>query len=82
MAAGAASIWLLRAMRIAGGVVFVAIFVSVAMGTPGNGYRLIVDNALEDLAGNKIGQPFDIDVFDKVTEHITTTTTPLGFEIR
>ena len=37
---------------------------------------------LEDLAGNKIGQPFDIDVFDKVTEHIATTTTSIPFEIR
>jgi hypothetical protein len=45
-------------------------------------HRLIVDNALEDLAGNKIGQPFDIDVFDKVTERITTTATPLPFQIR
>lgn len=45
-------------------------------------YRLIVDNALEDLAGNKIGQPFDIDVFDKVTEHITSSTTTLAFQIR
>lgn len=45
-------------------------------------HRLIVDNALEDLAGNKIGQPFDIDVFDKVTERITATTTTLPFQIR
>jgi hypothetical protein len=45
-------------------------------------YRLIVDNALEDLAGNKIGQPFDIDVFDKVTERIGTTTTVLPLDIR
>jgi hypothetical protein len=45
-------------------------------------YTLIVDTSLEDLAGNKIGQPFDIDVFDRVTEHITTTTTSLPFEIR
>jgi len=45
-------------------------------------YRLIVDNSLEDLAGNKIGQPFDIDVFDTVTERITATTTTLPFQIR
>ena len=45
-------------------------------------YRLIVDNGLEDLAGNKIGQPFDIDVFDRITEHITTSTEALPFEIR
>jgi hypothetical protein len=45
-------------------------------------YRLIVDTSLEDVAGNKIGQPFDIDVFDKVTERITTSTTTLSFDVR
>jgi hypothetical protein len=45
-------------------------------------YRLVVDNGLEDLAGNKIGQPFDIDVFDKVTDRITTTSSSIPFEIR
>lgn len=45
-------------------------------------YRLIIDTSLEDLAGNKIGQPFDIDVFDHVTERITSSTTSLPFEIR
>ncbi len=44
-------------------------------------YRLVVDTSLEDLAGNKIGQPFDIDVFDKVTERIATATTSVPFEI-
>jgi hypothetical protein len=55
-------------------------FVPVQPWTAGD-YRLIVDNGLEDLAGNKIGQPFDIDVFEKVTERITTTTTSLPFVI-
>jgi hypothetical protein len=45
-------------------------------------HRLVVDTALEDLAGNKIGQPFDIDVFDRVTEHITTTTVDVPFTVR
>jgi hypothetical protein len=45
-------------------------------------HRLIVDTSLEDLAGNKIGQPFDIDVFERVTERIATATTSLPFEIR
>jgi hypothetical protein len=45
-------------------------------------YKLIVDNALEDLAGNHIGQPFDIDVFERVTEHITSQATSLPFVIR
>ena len=56
-------------------------FAPLATWTAG-AYRLIVDNGLEDLAGNKIGQPFDIDVFDKVTERITTSTTAVPFEIR
>ena len=49
---------------------------------PTGNYRVVVDTAIEDLAGNKIGQPFDIDVFDTVTERITTTTTSIPFEIR
>jgi hypothetical protein len=45
-------------------------------------YRLVVDTGLEDLAGNHIGQPFDLDVFDRVTEHITTKTVSLPFTVR
>jgi hypothetical protein len=45
-------------------------------------HRLIVETGLEDLAGNKIGQPFDIDVFDHVTEHITTTAVDVPFTVR
>jgi hypothetical protein len=45
-------------------------------------YRVVVDTSIEDLAGNKIGQPFDVDVFDRVTERIATTTTSIPFEIR
>src|SRR5262245_37659843 len=45
-------------------------------------YRLIVDTGLEDLAGNKIGQPFDIDVFDRVTEHLTTMTVDVPFAVK
>jgi hypothetical protein len=45
-------------------------------------HRLVVDTSFEDLAGNRIGQPFDIDVFERVTERITSSTTSLPFEIR
>ena len=48
---------------------------------PGD-YKLIVDTGIEDLAGNHIGQPFDIDVFDHITERITTKTVSLPFVIR
>jgi hypothetical protein len=49
--------------------------------TAGN-YQLVIDTGLEDLAGNHIGQPFDLDVFDRVTEHISATTVSLPFTVR
>ncbi len=45
-------------------------------------YQLIVDVTLEDLAGNHVGQAFDIDVFQHVTEHIATKTISLPFVVR
>jgi hypothetical protein len=47
---------------------------------PGS-YQLVIDTRIEDLAGNHIGQPFDIDVFDRVTEHIGTKTVSVPFQI-
>jgi hypothetical protein len=44
-------------------------------------YRLLIDAGLEDVAGNRIGQPFDIDVFDRVSEHLTTETITVPFTI-
>lgn len=49
--------------------------------TAGN-YNLVVDTGLEDLAGNHIGQPFDIDTFNQVTKAITTRTISLPFPVR
>jgi len=45
-------------------------------------YKIIVDTGLEDLAGNHIGQPFDIDTFERVTEHISTGIVSLPFTVR
>jgi hypothetical protein len=45
-------------------------------------YRLVINTGIEDLAGNHIGQPFDIDTFDKVTQKITTETVSVPFRIR
>jgi hypothetical protein len=45
-------------------------------------YTLVIDTGLEDVAGNRIGQPFDIDVFDRVTQHIATKTISLPFMVR
>ena len=45
-------------------------------------YNLVVDTGIEDLAGNHIGQPFDVDTFDHVTEKITSTSVSLPLAIR
>jgi hypothetical protein len=44
-------------------------------------YRLVVDTALEDLAGNRIGQAFDVDIFENVSEHLTSKTISIPFRI-
>lgn len=45
-------------------------------------YAVMVDTGIEDLAGNHIGQPFDIEVFDRVTEHLEKATISLPFTVR
>ena len=45
-------------------------------------YNLIVDMALEDLAGNRIGRSFDVDTLVSPTERITKPTTSLSFRVR
>jgi hypothetical protein len=44
-------------------------------------YSLVVDTALEDLAGNRIGQAFDVDIFENVSEHLSSKTISLPFRI-
>ena len=45
-------------------------------------YRLVVNTGIEDLAGNHVGQAFDIDVFEKVTERIASSSVTLPFRVR
>jgi hypothetical protein len=44
-------------------------------------HDLVIDTALEDLAGNSIGRPFEVDLFRKV-EPIKTKTVKRTFEIK
>ena len=44
--------------------------------------ELIIEMSLEDLAGNRIGRPFDVDLFERVSERITAETTTLLFNVR
>lgn len=56
-------------------------FAPTAPWRPG-AYHLMVDTGLEDLAGNHIGQAFDIDVFERVTREIAAKTIDLPFTVR
>jgi hypothetical protein len=44
-------------------------------------YRVVVDSALEDLAGNSIARPFEVDVVHRVTRRIDPGTATLSFSI-
>ncbi len=45
-------------------------------------YKITADNTLEDISGNHLDRPFDVDVFETVTKHIATNTTSLPFTVR
>ncbi|MDX2029214.1 MAG: Ig-like domain-containing protein [Blastocatellia bacterium] len=46
------------------------------------GYGLVVRTTIEDLAGNNIGKPFEVDLFAGVERRLTTSSIKLPFEIR
>jgi hypothetical protein len=55
--------------------------------TPGSlwrrgAYKLVIQTTLEDLAGNNIGKPFDVDLFEGVQRRLITSTVELSFEVR
>jgi hypothetical protein len=45
-------------------------------------YRIVADNTLEDISGNHLDRQFDVDLFDKVTQHIESSTTAVPFTVR
>ena len=45
-------------------------------------HRVLVETAIEDLAGNNIGKPFEVDVFDEHQARLTSPTVTLPFEVR
>jgi hypothetical protein len=45
-------------------------------------YQLLVPTTIEDLAGNNIGKPFEVDLFEAVQRRLATPTVKLPFEVR
>jgi len=57
------------------------VFVPANPWRPGT-YQLVVPTTLEDLAGNNIGRPFEVDLFEGVQRRIATPTVKLSFKVR
>jgi hypothetical protein len=45
-------------------------------------YKLVADTRLEDVCGNRVGEPFEIDVFKPVTRKIEAKTAERSFHVR
>jgi hypothetical protein len=45
-------------------------------------YQLLIQTTLEDLAGNNIGKPFEVDLFEGVERRLSTKSVKRSFEIR
>jgi hypothetical protein len=45
-------------------------------------YSLQIENIIEDLCGNNIGKPFEVDVFEGVQPRITNSVAKLSFHVR
>lgn len=45
-------------------------------------YKLLVDTALEDLAGNRVGRPFDVDTFNRITVRTNRGVVAVPFQVR
>jgi len=45
-------------------------------------HKLVVQTLIEDLAGNNIGKPFEVDMFDRVERRLTTANVSREFEVK
>jgi hypothetical protein len=49
---------------------------------PAGSYHLVADTRLEDLAGNSIGRPFEVDEFRRVDREVKAETVKVPFEVK
>jgi Big-like domain-containing protein len=45
-------------------------------------HKLVIQTTIEDLAGNNIGKPFEVDLFEGVQRRLATATVKLPFDVR
>jgi hypothetical protein len=51
-------------------------------GWPKGEYRLVIDTRLEDPCGNRVGRPFEVDVFAPVQKKVTGKTVEKRFVVK
>jgi hypothetical protein len=49
---------------------------------PAGKYKLVIDTRLEDVCGNRVGRPFEIDMLKPVTKQIEAKTVEIPFEVK
>ena len=45
-------------------------------------YRIVIDTTIEDLAGNNIGKPFEVDLFESVQQRQNDSTVAIPFDVK
>jgi hypothetical protein len=45
-------------------------------------YRIAIQTTIEDLAGNNVGKPFDVDLFESIDRGLNTSKVNLSFDVR
>ena len=45
-------------------------------------YTLVVPTTIEDLAGNNIGKPFEVDLFESLQRSLAGSSVKLSFDVR
>jgi hypothetical protein len=45
-------------------------------------YRIMVETSIEDMAGNNIGKPFEVDLFEGVEQRFSNSTVSLAFKVQ
>ncbi len=49
---------------------------------PAGKYKLVIDTRLEDVCGNRVGRPFEIDMLKPITKRIEAKTVEIPFEVK
>ena len=55
---------------------------SSVMSKESRGYFLIIERTIEDLAGNNVGKPFDVDLFEGIDRKMVTGSVKIAVNLK